>query len=71
MCHADGIVFVTSRSCRVPSVQNSSGEAGPAGLRSSIPQGHLHGDRLSGEHDETHPLPEERGGEAEEEPAHC
>ncbi|CAG10081.1 unnamed protein product [Tetraodon nigroviridis] len=50
--------------------QNPPGEAGPAGIGPSLPPGRLHGDRLPGEHDATHPLPEERGGAAEEEPAH-
>lgn len=51
-------------------LQDPPGEAGPARVGPSLPQRRLHGDRLAGEHDAAHPLPEERGGEAEEEPAH-
>lgn len=39
--------------------QNSSGEVGPACVGSSFPERCFHGDRLAGEHDAAHPLPEE------------
>lgn len=50
-------------------LQDSSGEARSARLGPPVPQRHLHGDRLAGEHDATHPIPQERGGASEEEPA--
>lgn len=50
--------------------QDPAGEAGPASVGSALPAGHLHGDRLTREHDAAHPLPEERGGKAEAQPAH-